>query len=83
MALARPRARISGYQRGKYNVLVCRKDGEIFIAWTGWHKQTAFKMAHKNSPSMDKGVHRGCVVRPGNDLMAAIAWVACGWQPAS
>lgn len=81
--LEKPHISLRHYVEGNYNVLVCTKDGEVFVTWTGKHKQTAYRMAHQVSPSMDQRTYRCVVIRPGGTLLLHINWVIDGWQPPS
>jgi hypothetical protein len=81
--LEKPHISLRRYVKGSYNVLVCTTDGEVFFTWTGKHRQTAYRMSHQVSPSMDQRTYRCVVVRPGTDLLLHVNWVINGWQPPS
>jgi len=78
---SKPRVSLRGYVPGRYNVLVCRLDGEVFIAWSGTYKQAAFRQAVKYSPSRDTLTHRSCVVRPGESLAVSVNSLIREWKP--
>jgi hypothetical protein len=76
----KPHVNLQHYDKTRHNVLICLCTGAVFILSSYNYGPAATRMAHQHSPALDNRTYRCCVVRPGQDIMAAIRFVTEGWK---
>lgn len=77
----KPRVRLRGYRSDSYNVLVCDKEGNVFVIWAGFYKPAAYRQSSQVSPRNDMRTHRCCVIGPREPLTDAVNFLITDWAP--